>query len=339
MAQKRILILSVAGIGNTVLQSPLISAILASSDYVTDVLFGDEGMKAVFEFETRIHLAYVMPTSTLRKLELILQLRRNRYDISVACFPSNRFEYNLFPFLLDVKQRIVHSYQSSRVRSLSFLSNVTVPVDESLHDVEQNLNLLEALGMNPATAETKLSFSISSANEAFASDFVEKLDARPIIGIHPAGTRFLEEKNWPAENFASLIVRLRTRYNVILFGKEEDTRPFSSIAGISLCNKNLNDSAALIKRCALFVSVDTGLMHVASVFGVKQLVLWGPTRYSRTRPWSENAVILGRTDLTILRYPFSDTRARFHHPDPQSFMREITVGRVFDTILAIIHSN
>jgi heptosyltransferase-2 len=328
MQTQQVLILSVAGIGNTVLQSPLINAVADREQYEVDVLFGDEGMRSVFKYDRRLRKTYVLPKSRAGQMKLVAELRRTRYDISIASFPSNRFEYNLVPYLIGARRRIIHSYRAARLRSLSFLSNAFIQVDENLHDVEQNMNLLAGLGIDPSKESKGLCFSISEWEEGFAAEFVESFDKRAIVGIHPSGTRFLPEKDWPVERFHESILRLRNSYNIILFGLPAELTPFANIDGIRFCDRSLNHAAALIKHCRLFISVDTGLMHVAAALGVRQLVLWGPTKFSRTRPWTNTAVFLGRTDLEILKYPFCDTEAKFHHPDPRSIMSQISVDEV-----------
>ena len=325
-------LLSVAGIGNTVLQSPLINALLKREEFEVDILFGDAGMKAVFEYDTRIKRAFTLPKSKVAQLRFIYELRKNRYDISIACFPSNRYEYNLLPFLIGARKRIIHSYRVGRIRALGFLSTEFVPVDESLHDVEQNMGLLQSCGIDPSGEPVNLSFSLSEENEKYAEDFLRGLDRRRILGIHPTGTRFLPEKDWPRERFKELVERVKEKFNVILFGTAQELDDYTSMPRVFLCDSSLNNAAALMKRCSIFLSVDTGLMHVAAAFGVKQVVLWGPTKFSRTRPWTKNATFIGRTDLEILKYPFEDTKARFHHPNPRSIMEQISVEDVVTTL-------
>ena len=295
---KKVLVLSVSGIGNSIMQSPLINALARQDNLIVDVLFNDTGGRAVFEYDDRIRTKYIIPAGLVGKLRLIRQLRGNSYDYTVAGFPSNLPEFNVLPFLVGAPIRITHAYAVGRLRTLSFLSNRTLPAQASLHDIEQNLQLLKRFDL-PVPAAPRITFSLKAANEAFARWFVEHFDTRPILGIHP-GSGPLKAKRWPRDRFSELVERLKTSYNVIVFGSAAETRAFESIPGIHTCTSNLNDTAALIRRCHKFISADTGLMHIAAVFGIRQFVLWGPTRYSRTRPWSNQVTILGRTDLDCL---------------------------------------
>ncbi|PJZ67625.1 hypothetical protein CH371_06365 [Leptospira wolffii] len=93
MERKRLLIISVSGIGNTILQSPFINAVLDSGLYETDVLFGNQSISSVYKINRIIRNIYVLPSSLLHVVGLLWKLRKNRYEYCVNCFPSNRIEF------------------------------------------------------------------------------------------------------------------------------------------------------------------------------------------------------------------------------------------------------
>ncbi len=328
--KKRVLLICVAGIGNVIMQTPFINSVLNRNDLVVDVLFGNAGGGAVFKHDKRINKRY-FKGNLIEDLGLILELRKNKYDYCVSTFPSNRFEYNLLGFLVGAKNRVIHSYNAGKVLSLSFLSNVKVDVDEELHDVYQNLNLLKVFEIG-IPKKAKVSFDVSDENERYAKKFLNRLDrSKKTIGIH-VGCGPLKEKMWPVDNFLRLSEMLKEEYNVIVFGFGSELKPFEMKKGIFICESNLNNVAAVISKCDKFLSVDSGLMHVASVFGVRQYVLWGPTSYSRTRPFSENVVVMGRTDVDCLRYPFRSVFSGFSCRDANKYMRDITALEVYEKI-------
>jgi len=326
MERKKVLVLSVSGIGNTIMQSPLINTLARQTNLVVDVLFKDRTVSAVFENDRQIRNRYLLPPNLAGALPLIQTLRKNRYDYTVCGFPSNRIEFNLFPFLVGARRRVTHAYAVGGWRTMCWLSNVTVKADPHLHDVEQNLRLLPVFDLE-IPAHPRITFAVDTAGSNYARRFVAKLDSRPILGIHP-GSGPLKEKRWPLPRFKALIERLKTEYNIILFGVPAETVNFTSIQGIFICNSNLNNTAALISECHRFISADTGLMHIAAVFGVKQIVLWGPTLYSRTRPWSDQTRVVGQTDVDCLQYPFGDFKSRFNCPRAEKYMQAISVDEV-----------
>ena len=198
-----VLILSVSGIGNTILQSPFITALLDRGDLAVDILFGNRGMAQVFAQDARIRERYVVPSSLREKAALIRRLRSRSYDFSFACFPSNRREFHLLPFLAGVRTRVCHEYDVGRLRTFSFLSNRKLKADASLHDVDQNLGLVRALGMNPEVLPRELVFQAAPAASQFAQEFLRDrgLSSAPLIGIHAGCKRSESYRRWPAAEY------------------------------------------------------------------------------------------------------------------------------------------
>lgn len=331
MERKRLLIISVSGIGNTILQSPFINAVLDSGLYETDVLFGNQSISSVYKINRIIRNIYVLPSSLLHVVGLLWKLKKNRYEYCVNCFPSNRIEFAILQIFIGAKIRLSHRYAFGRIRTLSCVYNRAIDAVPGLHDVEQNLNLLALLGL-PKPKEARVTYDLSDSNIRFSDHFRKGFDKqKKILGIHP-GSGPLHEKRWPMDRFAQVVRTLQSDFNIVIFGSEEETSAFDDMQNIRICTGDLSNVASTIGVCDYFLSADTGLMHVASVFGIKQFVLWGPTSFTRTRPWNPNAVYFGRTDLDLLTYPFGDTKSRFLGERPEKYMEEITAEEVMQEI-------
>lgn len=145
----------------------------------------------------------------------------------------------------------------------------------------------------------------------------------PLLGLHPGNSfrarkrirrwvRRGDNRSWPEERWAGLILavhRMRKTIQFVLFGSEQD-RPVNGrvaravraagpqirLADAAGCT-DLPGAAALLERFSLFVSTDTGPLHMAAALGVPLIGLYGPTRYDQTRPYTESAaavVLRGR---------------------------------------------
>jgi heptosyltransferase-2 len=125
---------------------------------------------------------------------------------------------------------------------------------------------------------------------------------RPLVGMAP-GAAYGPAKRWFPERFAAVADRLagRTGCPVLLFGSAGDRasteavqaaakNPFIDIAG----RTNLEEAIALIARCDLFITNDSGLMHVAGALGVPTVAIFGSTNPQTTYPLGERTVILRR---------------------------------------------
>ncbi len=127
-------------------------------------------------------------------------------------------------------------------------------------------------------------------------------DARP-VALCPVASSVL--KRWPEDRFAWLAdsVIECTGRRVLLFGTGEDAALNAVLVAMrrrahALVARDLHlrDVAALLSRCAMLVSTDTGLMHVAAAVGTVVLAIFGPTSPGVYLPPGENAGFGGDVD-------------------------------------------
>jgi heptosyltransferase II len=344
-----VLILSVSGIGNTILQSPLIAALLSRGDLAVDILFGNRGMAEVFALDERVRQKYVLPGAFRQKAALLRRLRAQSYDYSVACFPSNRVEFHLLPFLAGVRTRICHEYAVGRWRTLSFLSNCKVESDPALHDVDQNLNLVRALGSTPESLSRDLVFQVAVSASQFAGGWLHarELDRARLIGIHAGCKRSESYRRWPSAQFVELIGHFnQTGRRCLLFAgpdELEETRALlaalpESAGNLIVEGLPLGQVAELIRRCEGFLSTDSGLGHVARAMGVPTLAIFGPAQWSRTAPYGSRGayIALELACSPCMQYPFGATHSRINCPYEYRCLRELPARAVFERLEQLI---
>ena len=125
----------------------------------------------------------------------------------------------------------------------------------------------------------------------------------PIVAIGPAAN--WRGKEWRAERFAALAQRLtapgglfpNARVAVLAAAHERaQAAPLIEALGpraLDLVGKiHLLTVAAVIKRCALFVGNDTGLMHLAAATGTPTLGLFGPSPIDQYAPWGPHTAVV-----------------------------------------------
>ena len=118
---------------------------------------------------------------------------------------------------------------------------------------------------------------------------------KPTLGINP-GASYGSAKRWYPEKFAAVAVALSTHYDIVLFGgpseldmaedieemlKRADVKNYTNMAGKTtigmLCEK--------IGGLDMFITGDSGPMHVAAAFKVPTVALFGPTKEGETSAW------------------------------------------------------
>lgn len=124
---------------------------------------------------------------------------------------------------------------------------------------------------------------------------------KPILAMGPAAN--WRGKQWRGERFAELAARLMASDGILpgariaIFAaahEREQARPLLESVPesrrIDLVGAlDLNEAAACLERCALFVGNDSGLMHLAAAAGTPTLGLFGPSPHDRYRPWGPTA--------------------------------------------------
>ena len=201
--------------------------------------------------------------------------------IDILLVPHRSFRSALIAWLSGVPIRI--GFTSSEGW---FLYTKTVPFNWMIHDAERNLSLLQGIAKEKFGGE-KLSMSFTPSAEENVERLMKdfNLTGKKLVGIH-AGSAW-PTKCWPMEYFVELISKLQTELGVqvvLVGGGKQDTDLGEKICQLaqghaaSLCGKtSLADLMALMKHFKLFITNDSGPMHIATAFDVPTLAIFGPT--------------------------------------------------------------
>jgi ADP-heptose:LPS heptosyltransferase len=171
------------------------------------------------------------------------------------------------------------------------LYDFSEPVSETSHDIDQNLKLVsDAVGI--PYEDTDRSYPVP--DERLVPGRSAKIVS---VLVHPGSGKGYDRKQWPLENYQSLIRQLgKIGCNVtLLLGPEEVGQFgfFGGVKGITICHSKGPES--LIKAVTesdLFIGNDSGPAHVASLFGVPTITLFGPTNPVRVAPRGEISIVV-----------------------------------------------
>ncbi|MGH7823903.1 MAG: lipopolysaccharide heptosyltransferase II [Candidatus Binatia bacterium] len=221
-----------------------------------------------------------------------------RKGFTMVLCPHKSFRSALLLFLAGIPWRI-----GFRQSNGWFLFHVRVNRDPSQHDVERNLSILTALDISPEDCRRTINLPIDSRVEETMDSVFRSLGvdtAKPVIGINPGSV--WPTKRWAPESFARLIglLKAETDCEVVLFGGPEDADTVAQVqrlapdAAVSLAGKtSLRELAAALSRCAVFVSNDSGPMHIAVARGVPVVAIFCATTPSLGfYPYSSRAVVV-----------------------------------------------
>jgi heptosyltransferase-2 len=299
----RIIVLPLYGIGDALMTTPALRNIKEHPGaYITYLhMFRStyEIMGNNPNIDENIHFPF-LEKSRLEGLRFLLGFR-GKFDVSINFYPSNRKDYNMASFIIGCKTRIGHRYRIHDLRELNFLKNKTLMEDDSLHCVEENLRLLDFLGIGEKKPYT-MEIHLTKDEKDFASGWLNEkdIDTGLIIGMHPGTSVFKghDMRRWPLERFSAFINGVHEKHRnaaFVLFGGPEEKPLREKIismvvekGGIYSADAfGIRQSAALIERCRLFVTNDSGLLHVAAALNVPTVAVFGPTNPAWVRPWGQ----------------------------------------------------
>ena len=272
-----ILLLQTAFLGDCVLTLPLLkktreifpmSKITVVTRPETVQIFAAAGLDNVDFIEDRKKTAKSKLAETKR---IISELSERKFD--AALIPHRSLRSAFIAWKAGIPVRIGFSNSAGK-----FLLTHKIPFSWLMHDVERNLSLL-----SPLTKNLKAGFP-GIKPDAAASSAISA--ARGLVcGINPGSA--WPTKRWPAENWAVLVRRLaaETGSKVLIAGgpgEQEWNRNIEKASGPENC-VNLTGKTTMpelmeaIRGLKVFISNDSGPMHIACALGVPAVGIFGPT--------------------------------------------------------------
>ncbi len=161
-----------------------------------------------------------------------------------------------------------------------------------VHQIDYYLEMVKALGCADVDRAMHLETYISPATAREVLHQYLPGSSRSIIGIAPGAT-YGPAKKWLAERFAAAADRLGKDLDaqVVLFGGKGDRETAEQVRNracpgmINLAGKTtLHETIYLISQCRLFISNDSGLMHVAGALNIPTVAIFGSTNPMTTSP-------------------------------------------------------
>lgn len=280
---RRILITRTDRIGDVLLSTPVIKAIrkkypqayisMMVAPYARDIVEGNPYLDEVIIYDKEIK-----HRSWMRSLKFASRLKKRRFDLAVILHPANRI--HLITFLAGIPRRLGYN------RKFGFLNNllkVHTKQEGLRHETEYSLDLLCDLGITGKPQE--LFMPIKPESELWVEDLFARHGINPghkLLAINPGAS--CPSKIWPASNFVQVSEILSRRHNfkiLIVCGAKDI--PIANMIAHKLGDKAFNLSgktslsqlASILKRSALFISNDSGPVHIASSLGIPVISIFG----------------------------------------------------------------
>ncbi len=232
-----------------------------------------------------------------QQLDFVRRLKEKRFDTVFLLHRS--FSRALICRLAGIPERIGHY---TKKRGFLLTKKIMPPKRDSLHRIDYYLDVIEKAGLRVEDRYTE--FFVNEQDLQSVRDFLKEQAVKEndfVVVINPGGNWM--PKRWPKEYWAPLADALVEDHGakVIITGSRYDLSLACAISEKMLHKPvvacgifNIKQLGALAKKADLFITADTGPLHIANSVGAKKIIaLFGPTSPAITGPYpSKNVVIL-----------------------------------------------
>ncbi len=239
--------------------------------------------------------------SMLAKLNFISLLRSKGFDTVFLLHRS--FSRALICRLAGIENRIGHY---TKKRSFLLTHKIPMPKRDSMHRIDFYLSVIEKAGLR--VEDRYLDFVFTPEEEKHVDDFLARSMVNRddfLVALNPGGNWM--PKRWPKDYWAHLADKLigELGAKVIITGSVSDTSLANQIkqgmkeTPIIACGVfNIKQLGALASRVDLFVTADTGPLHIANAVGSRKIIaIFGPTAREITGPYPDTNVVILQKDV------------------------------------------
>lgn len=279
----RILIVRTDRIGDVLLSTPVIKAVreacpnahiaMVVSPYARDIVEGNPNLNEVIVYDKA-----GAQKSWLDSAKFSLALRKKHFDLAIILHPTNRV--HLVTFFAGIPVRAGYNYKMGFLLTRKLKHSKHTGRE---HEVDYCLDVVRALGID--TSDKPLYMPIKEESD----DYVQKLlkengvaKEDKLAAIHPAAS--CPSKIWPADRFAKVADALVEKYGfkIVIIAAEKDKEIVRRVKNsmrhpaIDLSGKTtVSQLASLLKRCEIFISNDSGPVHISSAVGTPVIAIFG----------------------------------------------------------------
>lgn len=323
----KFLVIKLWAAGDSVLSLSLINAVKEKFNGSVDVLCRDRN-SAVF-------LNYEKIDGVYRPLDIIKKIRQ--YDVVFDCEPYFNISAILAFFLGRKRIGFSNQYRSR-------LYNVCVKFDKKQHMVQNYLDMIRSLGIKYDTKKLeKLKVNKKArlnVEKYLTENSIKKTDF--LVGITPGVAESASSRMWFEDRFAELGDLLTEKLNakIIFIDSQRNNDVVNKVIDmmkhtpINASGRfSLNEVFYLIEKCKIYISNDTGPMHIAAAQGCRTIGLFGPNTPVLWGPYGKNNVSIYKT---ALKPSIQNDKGIFPDEKREGFMGPITVRDVFKAVKQLL---
>jgi heptosyltransferase-3 len=331
---KRVLLIRLRSIGDTVLSTPSVHALrrFLPDDTEIDILVEDWVAPVLAEHPFINRVITFERGSLSGRARVAHEIRSRHYDVVYNLHGGTTATF--LTRATGARHRVGYaSYQYSQLHNHQAPSPLLLWGQQKTHSVEQQLALLGWTGV-PVTDRPPTRLAVTREAEARINQILTAagLIDKKFALIHPAAA--FATKQWAASNFARVADYLAAKgiAAVAIAGPNQgdvlNELISSAESRIVACDVLLPEVSALASRAGLFVGNDSGIAHIAAAVGTPSVVVFGSSNIAHWRPWNS-----APAEVVFEEMPCQPCHGYFceKFPEPECILR-VPVARVTSAI-------
>jgi ADP-heptose:LPS heptosyltransferase len=314
MDNKRILIISLQGIGDLLMVTPLIKSLKEALPKAYIAVLTFEANAQILKNNPHIdRVLTIKKGAFIESIKLVFMIKNEKFDIAIASYPSG-IRSGILALISGIPNRFAHNL--SIYKKHKFLFTKTCNMESIKHAVLLNLDFLRFFNIKHDSSNNMV-LNLTTADELIAQDIYRKYDLMHKINIviHVGGGKDAKiYRSWPLKNYAQLCNELSKMDEVklIFIGGREDkifTDRVISLMSYPVVNLvgllSLTSTAAVIRKSNLFIGNNSAPMHIAASLKIPTITIFGCVDKRLHHPWGNDYVILQKDmDCCPCYYPF-----------------------------------
>ena len=336
-AYKSILIIKMSSLGDVLHALPTPCALRQNLPYARIVWAVHEKFAALLPGKPYIDEVVYIDKKRLKSPAYICELRRRfkpyHFDLSVDL--QGLAKSAIVAFAGGAKRKVGYW----EMREGSFLvSKGLAGAHKKDHVIERYLDVVRCLGGKAEALEFPLA-SVEDERLRMSKRLKEKTGGKPYVAVVP-GTRGAV-KEWPLAYWRDLVRRItNTGVYAVILGSTDDVPKGVAITALPSPDRvvdltgqtTLKELTAVIADASLFISVDTGPLHLANALKKELIALYGPSSPDRTGPYGGKDA----SYIHILISPASKATVDTPLLDDPDCMARLTVDSVWNVYTSLM---
>ena len=275
----KILIEPPSWIGDAIMATPAIENLIKFYDKPDITLIGSSASIEILKKNPNVNKSIVLDKNYLAIIRVAKNLKN--FELFISFRNSNRSK--IFKFLISSAKK----FQFNKGKY------------KELHQVEKYNNFInDALNQDFKVGKLVIRTDLN----------LNQKNKKKVMGINP-GASYGDAKQWVPEEFAKVASKISSQYDILIFGGPNDKQNadiiekflikegvtnYQNVAGKTSISELVNK----ISQLDLFVTGDSGPMHIAASFEIPTISIFGPTRDSETSQWMNSKNIILKKNLS-----------------------------------------